>query len=643
MCGIYDPLFEPVKIGTMTVKNRMIVPSMVTNYCSHDGTATERYLAYHRTKAEGGWGLIITEAYKVTETCGGYYNMAGLWSDDQIESHKKLTDTVHEAGGKIVCQLIHGGRQVTSEQSGVRGLAPSAVKDPTADEVPKEMSLRDIEDIENSFVNAAVRAKKAGFDGVEIHAAHGYLINEFLSAFSNKRSDNYGGTVKNRARFMIEIIEKTRAAAGPDYPLILRLTTNEYVEGGIDLYESRIFARMAERAGVNAIHATQGVYKSAQYIIPPCAVPSGRFQDNAAAMKSAVNIPVIAVGRINTPETALDLIESGKADLVAMGRASIADPDLPNKLKEGREEDICRCIGCVQGCIGGINRGESVACMVNPRTGRENTYPWVKADRPKKVVVAGAGVAGMEAALAASKRGHEVVIYEQKDRAGGQWLSAAVPPGKAEFNSFVVWQKEQLRKAGVPIHLSAECSAEMIREEHADAVIIATGGRTAIPPIPGLGEREYATVTEILSGEKEAKGSVVVIGGGLAGAETAEHLSCHGLKVSLVEMLPEIARDGEPTANGFMMENLANNHVDIYTSATVMRVQPDCAEIKLTDGSIKSLPADTLIIATGTRACQPFGEEYESLAEEVYLVGDAAGAKNGLRNIAQGFETGYQI
>lgn len=214
----YAKLFESVKIGTMTVENRMIVPSMVTNYCNHDGTATPQYLQYHKTKAEGGWGLIITEAYKVTETCGGYYNMAGLWNDAQIESHTELTDTVHKAGGKIVCQLIHGGRQVPQEASGVQGIAPSAIKDPTGNEVPKEMTLQDIKDIKQSFVNAAVRAKSAGFDGVEIHGAHGYLLNQFLSAFSNKRADAYGGTITNRARIVMEIIEETRTAVGADYP-----------------------------------------------------------------------------------------------------------------------------------------------------------------------------------------------------------------------------------------------------------------------------------------------------------------------------------------------------------------------------------------------------------------------------------------
>lgn len=639
----YSKLFEPVSIGTMQIPNRMVVPSMVTNYCGHDGKATERYLAYHREKARGGWGMVITEAYKVTEDCGGYYNMAGLWTDEQIESHTRLTDIVHNEGGRIVCQLIHGGRQVPEEASGVRGIAPSAVKDPTLQEIPREMTLDDIAGIKDCFVAAAVRAKKAGFDGVEIHAAHGYLLNEFLSAFSNKRADQYGGTLENRARLVMEIIRGTRDAVGKEFPLILRLTTEEYVEGGITLAESRIFAKIAVEAGIDAIHATQGVYQTAQCIIPPCAVPAGNFQDNAAAIKSVVNVPVIAVGRINTPETALEILEENKADLVAMGRASLADPDFPNKLKEGRKENIRLCIGCVQGCIGGINRGNSVTCMVNPRIGRELEFPEEKTSIPKKVLVAGAGVAGMEAAVVAAGRGHDVVVYEESAKAGGQWLAAAVPPGKAEFNSFVFWQKEQLEKGGVKLHLGTGVSRTVLEEEKPDVLVIAVGGQPAVPPIKGIKERKVLTAVEVLTGKEQVSGPAVIIGGGLAGAETAEHLSCHNVPVSIVEMLPQIAGDGEPTSNLFMMENLRKHQVDIYTSAKVLEVTEHTVSIQQEDGSRKNLPADTVILAAGTRSRQLPAGEYENLVKEVYTVGDARKAKNGLANIAEAYETAYQI
>lgn len=357
---MYKKLFEPIKIGSLKLKNRMVVPAMVTNYANHDGTASETFIAYHEAKAKGGWGLIITENYCISPEAGGFYNLPGLWEDSLIESHKKLTDRIHAVGGRIAAQIYHAGRETTSVITGVQPVAPSALKDPTMPETPRELTVPEIEEIVEKFGDTAFRAKKAGFDAVEIHGAHGYLINQFLSPFSNKRIDEYGGTIEGRTKFALEVIKNVRSKVGEDYPLIFRMSTVEYVEGGLEIEESKAIARMIEKAGVNAVHCSQGVYKTSYNIIPPYAVPRAAFVNNAAEIKKVVNIPVIAVGRINEPSIAEAVILSGKADLVSMGRASIADPELPNKIREGRFSDMQFCIGCMQGCSGECGKGNPI-------------------------------------------------------------------------------------------------------------------------------------------------------------------------------------------------------------------------------------------------------------------------------------------
>ena len=287
-------VFEPFKINQMELKNRMVISAMVTNYCSEDGMATEKFIAYHEHKAKGGWGLIITEDYAVTPTACGFKKLPGLWEDGQIESHKELTRRIHEAGGKIAAQIYRAGRETSSAITGEQPIGPFAR-----------------------------RAKEAGFDAVEVHGAHGYLIGAFASPFSNKRSDEYGGTIRNRARFAMEIIENIKEKCGKDYPVLYRMSAVEYVPGGLEIEESKILARLVEEAGADCIHCSQGVYASTHVIIPPSVVPRAAYVENAAEIKKVVDIPVIAVGRINDVEIAESVLQADKADLVTMARASL--------------------------------------------------------------------------------------------------------------------------------------------------------------------------------------------------------------------------------------------------------------------------------------------------------------------------------
>ena len=430
-------VFEPMKINGLELKNRMVVSAMVTNYCTPDGKATEKFIAYHEHKAKGGWGLIITEDYAVTPTAGGFVNLPGLWVDGQIESHRKLTERVHAAGGKIAAQIYHAGRETSSAVTGVQPVAPSAVREPSMPETPRELTIPEIHTLVEQFGDCAKRAKAAGFDAVEVHGAHGYLAGAFASPFSNKRSDEYGGTIRNRARFGMEIIRNIKEKCGKDYPVLYRISSVEYVPGGLDIEESKVIARLMEEAGADCIHCSQGVYASTHTIIPPSVFLRAGYVEHAAEMKKAVQIPVIAVGRINDVEIAESVLQSKKADLVTMARASLADPELPNKVLKGRGDEVIRCIGCLHGCIGENGKGNGIRCLVNPLTGMEDEYDLTPAEKAKQVLVIGGGIAGCEATISAALKGHKVTLIEKNDRLGGQWIPASVPIGKSEFTSFL--------------------------------------------------------------------------------------------------------------------------------------------------------------------------------------------------------------
>jgi len=643
--GSVKKILEPIQINHMKLKNRMIVSAMVTGYANADGTASEKYIAYHEAKAKGGWGLIITEDYIISPTAGASAPLPALYDDCQIASHQQLTQRVHQAGGKIAAQLYHAGRETTSAVTGEQPVAPSAIKDPTMPEQPRALTVVEIVEIENQFADAAWRAKQAGFDAIEIHGAHGYLVNQFVSPFSNKRVDNYGGSLRNRARFALEIVAKIREKVGTEYPIIYRMSVQEYVEGGLALEEAKAYAQMLEAAGVDLLHCSQGVYASIEAVVPPFGVTRGAFVENAAAIKSAVNIPVSAVGRINDPDLAEAILCSGKADLVTMARASLADPEMPNKVREGRYEEISRCIGCLQGCVANSNAGAGkVRCLVNPMTGMEDEYNIKLAGKKKTVWVAGGGVSGCEAAIVAAKRGHQVTLFEKSGQLGGQWIAAAVPMNKTEFATFVVWQQNQLQQLGVAIKRNCELTAEMVLEENPDAVIVATGSNPVKPPTPGIDGPQVVLAQDVLLGKAEAGQRVVVIGGGLVGAETADFLACHGRQVCVVEMMDALMRDGEPTPKAMLLKRLAQNHVEVYTATKVTKIEARAVVGEKDGKEVRMQDVDTVIIAIGVRSNQVLQEDLAGKYQgEIIAVGDAKRAKNGYLGIQEGFEAGLSI
>lgn len=640
---VLKKVFEPITINQTKIRNRMVVSAMVTNFCGADGKSNQKFIAYHEHKARGGFGLIITEDFAISPTAGGFKTLPGLWCDEQIPSHRELTDRVHAQGAKIICQIYHAGRETSSDITGVHNIAPSPIKEPTVAETPREMTIAEIHQMVEDFGSAARRARAAGFDGVEIHAAHGYMIEQFLSPFSNRRCDEYGGTIQNRCRFMVEVIKEIRKQCGADFIIQMRLSAVEYVPGGLEIEESKVIAQIAEDAGLNSINISQGVYASVHIINPPSCIGHGAYINNAYEIKKAVSIPVIGVGRINDPAIAEAIISSGKTDMCIMARASLADPDMPRKAAAGEYDDIIHCVGCLQGCIGENSKGNKIRCLVNPMTGMEDEYHIEPASAPGHIVVVGGGVAGCEAAIVAAQRGHKVTMLEQSDEIGGQFISASIPIGKGEFNSFIVWQKHMLKKLGVDVVYGAKADRELIDGYKPDAVIIASGSIPAMPPIPGLAQYSH-TAHEFLRGRRDFGSKVVVIGGGLVGAETADHMAVHGASdVTVLEMQPEIMTDGEYIPTLYLKKRFKDYGVHVETSAVVKQIEEHAvvyvkdSETFLIDG------VDTIVNATGVMPDCTVADALRNAPYKVVVAGDANSAKNGYKNIREGFEAGLYI
>ncbi|WP_243978479.1 FAD-dependent oxidoreductase [Vibrio natriegens] len=636
-------VFSPITIGNMVVKNRLVVPPMVSNYANEDGTCTEQFISYHEEKAKGGWGLIIVEDYKINPEAGGFVKLPGLWDDSQIESHQQLTERVHQHGAKIAAQIYHAGRETCAEITGVQPVAPSAIPDPVVNAMPRELSVEEIQQLVEQFGDTALRAKKAGFDAVEIHGAHGYLVNQFMSPFSNKRIDQYGGTILNRARFALEVIANIRAKVGTDFPLIYRMSVNEFVEGGLTTEDSKVISMLLENAGIDLIHASNGVYASTETIIPPTAVGHAWSANISEELKKVVSIPVIAVGRINDPLIAESVLRSKQADMISMGRGSLADPHLPNKAQAGEFDDIIRCIGCLQGCIQRNAQQLPIKCLVNPMTGHESERQITPASREKKVFIIGGGIAGMEAAIVAAQRGHKVEIFEKNSRLGGQWVLAAIPPTKEELGSFTVWQVNQLNKLGVIVHLNTELTLDMIRDNQPDSVIIATGASPFVPNIPGKDLNHVLTANDILQGSAQAGKRVVVIGGGLVGSETAAHLANHGHDVSIIEMNSDIFVGTPSATKQYLMKDLQHHNVAILTNTQVKEIHNDAVVVE-NDGQLQTLAAiDNVVMAIGSRPVSFSVEDLEQHVSEIVTIGDAQKVRKAMEAVEEGYLAGLSL
>ncbi len=620
---MYNTLFSTMKIGNVELKNRLAVTAMVTNYCNQDGTLTERYMRYHEEKAKGGWGLIITEDYAINENGKGYDRIPGLYNDEQILLNKEFTQRIQKYGTKIICQIYHPGRQTNHYvNGGVQPIAPSPIPCPYLKDIPKEITKEEINLIVSQFGDAALRAKKSGFDGAEIHLAHGYLLFEFLSPHTNKRTDEYGGCFKNRFRIVKEVYEDVRKKVGYDFLVTCRLSSRDGFFGGRDIFDSMELAVNLESLGFQCINVSSGSYGShSNYDID--SYKHGYVAPYAELIKQVVNIPIMCTNRITTAGVAEVILRSRKADLIGMGRTSLADPHFPNKVKAGNEESIRHCINCNLGCYGNLLTGKMCSCLVNPTVGREGEIDNIKTENKKTVYIAGGGPGGVQAAILGVERGYKVVIFEATERLGGQLLSAAYPPGKGELTLFTSWLEKQVKEKEIEVRYKTSLTREIVEKEKPDAVIVATGGTPFVPPIKGINLPHVHTAEEVLLGEVATGDNVVVCGGGEVGVETATAIAFReNGQVSIVEMLPNIFSDLQ------YKRLLGEYEAKIFTNTKVLEITEDSVIVD-TNGTEKVIPAETVVLAFGYKPNNKLADDIKDLCE-VKVIGGSVKTGNAL-------------
>jgi 2,4-dienoyl-CoA reductase-like NADH-dependent reductase (Old Yellow Enzyme family)/thioredoxin reductase len=639
----FEKLFQPIRINQMTLTNRVVLPAMGNNYGSDAGFVTEQQIDYYAERAKGGAGLLITEMVSIDSPVGQRGAQQLRIDDDKyIPNFRKLTEQIHKAGSKMAMQLCHAGLLAASDKFLLQTVAPSPVEH-FGQKVTKELSTAEIEEIINHFVQGAIRAKAANFDGVEVHAAHSYLLAHFLSPYFNKRKDDFGGSVENRARILIEIISSIRQSVGLTYPIWCRMNGIEYgLEGGQTLDQSKQIARMAEKAGCDAIHVSAGGYGSYYgYNRAQMGQPRGNMAELAAEIKKVIGIPVIAVGRIDL-QLGEQLLREGKADLIAIGRGHIADPHLLKKASEGRFDEIRPCLSC-NVCVDDLTMLDvTLHCSVNACVGQERACKITKAAKIKNVLIAGGGPAGMEAAITATLRGHKVIIYEQQSQLGGKLILAATPPHKDEIGPFKDYLVSQVKKSGIQVELGKKVTLSVIKKLQPDVLVLAAGSLPLFPKIPGIQCPNVILAEEVLSG-RETGQKVIVIGGGLVGCETAEFLAQQKKSVTIVEMLAEIATGVGHSFKAGLVNRLSASGVTMLTGMQCQKITANSAVVAGKSGDEQPINADTIVLAVGAKPNGELAKTAAATVPEIYVVGDCLEPRRIINAIGEGRRTGMII
>jgi 2,4-dienoyl-CoA reductase-like NADH-dependent reductase (Old Yellow Enzyme family)/thioredoxin reductase len=645
----FTKLFEPLKIKNITLRNRVVMSAACTEYGSEEGYVTDRLINYYAERAKGGTALLFVEVANPIYPAGKVLvHQLSIHNDTYIPGYKKLTDAVHGYGARIILQLSHAGRQTTSKVSGQQPWAPSALlpKVSMYYEKPREMTVDEIKSIPPKFAEATERAKKAGFDGVELHIGHGYLFTSFVSPYTNKRTDEYGGSLENRMRLVTETLTAIKPFASGDFLITVRMNGDDYVEGGTDVEEGKLIAKMLVEYGTDLISVSAGMRESTTPLQDHSpAVERGAWVYLAEGIKEVVgNIPVIAAKRINRPEIAENILRQTKVDMVAMLRALMADPHLANKAKEGRLEEITTCIACCQGCYGRLWVHQPIECTVNPLMGREKEWVLEPAAKKKKVLVVGGGPGGMRAAIVAQTRGHAVTLCEKNYRMGGQWLLSLKVPHKYEFENTIAESLYRLNKLGVKLELNTEVTPAYVARMKPDAVICATGVVPIKPNWPGINKPKVVHAFDVLAEIVLVGKRACVIGAGRVGLETAEYLQSRGREVTCIDMIPleKIGADLPWPQGGHFLRRLDRMGVKKIGGVQIEEITDEGVTYSI-DGKTSKLAADTVVIAVGQNPNNGLANVLEGKVPELYRIGDCINVRTCLDAIHEGYRVGMQL
>ena len=639
---MFEHLLSPIKIRGLELKNRIILPAMGTRMASEKGEITDRLIAYHAARAKGGCGLNIVEVAAVHRPSSPAH-FVWICEDSLIEGHKKLTDAIHENGGKAGIQLWQGGLAVSMDPS-AQILLPSDMN--LGQYTIPGITLEQIKEVVFCYGQAARRAVEAGYDCIEFHLAHNYLPHSFLSGGLNHRTDEYGGSFENRCRFPLEVIDAIRNNIPEDMPLFIRIDAHDdFLEKGLTIEEVIDFCNIAKEHGVDVLDVSRGNILTAAtiYEVPPIDVPQGFNIENASRIRKETNMLTIGVGRINHEDFAEKLLAEDKVDMVVMGRAQLADPELVNKLKEGRTQDIIHCIGCDQGCYDGftdvVNR-EFITCMRNPNIGHEAEHTFTKTENPKHVWIVGGGVGGMEAAKVLKELGHEPEIFEASDHLGGQFIIAGKAPGKKEMEDATIEMAKQTERI-CKIHLNTKVTPEMIEEKKPDHVIIATGALPIALRLDGEDQIHHVQANDVLMGKEKLSGYIAIIGGGLVGLEAADYLATQGCKVTVLEMKDKIGADLGSLRQIAVMMKMNHLKVELKPSSKVNSLSKEGVVLE----SGQTIPCEHVVYAVGSKSVDnsELCSMMDKLSIPYQIIGDAKAARRALNAIEEGYYAAMEV
>ena len=637
--GPFTALFEPGRIGRLEVKNRVLMAPMEKNLCTSSGLITERYVDYLVARARGDVALLRVEATYVDPAGKGRPYQLGAHSDVVIPGLARMASAVHEAGGRVSLELAHCGRQTNSRVTGLQPVAPSPVPcERSGGYMPRELTIGEIETIVDRFARAARRAQEAGVDAIEIHGASGYLLNAFLSPFSNLREDAYGGSPAARMRFPLQVVAAVRDTVGADFPLIYRLCADEFVTGGLTPNDTAPFAAELERAGIDLIDVSAGIYESVLATQPPMEVAPGSLLDTASVIKAAVAIPVSTAGKLGNLDVAERALGAGMVDFVTIARGLHADPELLLKARAGRLTEARRCIACAE-CVAGLAAEGPAYCAINPATARESELSRSQTARSRSVLVVGAGPAGLEAARAARLRGHRVEVYERSSAVGGRARLGRLVHGRADFGEPVEFLARELARLEVPVNLDTELRADLIDRARPEVVIVATGARSSMRPIPGVDRPNVVAAAEFLAAREagpraarwreypRAGASVAVVGGNWVGCNVAALLLEDGYLVTIVETREALAHDFGKQPGMVLVDRIAKDpNSTVHLAATVEHIQDESITVWHSVTCERTeLPVDVVVIVESLEANLDLAHELRSRYKdqiEVHTIGD---------------------